>query len=209
MKSRIPVILCATIFACLMSNMASGKPKQTTKYVYYSIHGDTPASIYSNLVSRGPRVDGIKAYAATVAVSSQGGKMYQGKFCEIENYAFNIDFTIKLPKLKNENALKGSTKTLWRNFSTFLKNHEETHRSIWLACGSALEAKVHAIKAKTCTEFDAKTVKLWNEIRASCTKKQDAFDAAEQKRLLRQPFVVNVQGQRSKTSSALKVVKKK
>lgn len=209
LKRQVLVFLSSLACAGFYCEAAVSKPKQTTKYVYYVINGNTPASIYSTLVSRGPRVGGIKAYAATTAVSSQSGKMFQGKYCEMKDYSFNIDFTIKLPKLKNEKALQGSTKTQWKNFSSFLKTHEETHRSIWLACGTALEAKVRAIKAKSCKDFNAKTVKLWDDIRASCARKQDAFDAAEQKRLVRQPFMILAHSKKTKSSLALKVPKKK
>ncbi len=209
MKRQALVFLSSLACAGLFCEPAFSKPKQTTKYVYYVINGNTPASIYAALVSRGPRVDGIKAYAATTAISSQTGKMMQGKYCEMQDYSFNIDFTIKLPRLKNENALQGSTKTQWKNFSRFLKTHEETHRSIWLACGATLEAKVRAIKAKSCNDFNAKTAKLWDQIRASCAKKQDAFDVAEQKRLVQQPFMILAHSKKAKSSLALKVAKKK
>jgi predicted secreted Zn-dependent protease len=189
----------------LVNSPASAKPNHTTKYVYYSISGSTPQSIYSTLVKRGPKVGGIKAYAATTAVSSQSGQMTQGPTCEMKDYKFNIDFTIKLPKLKNEQALKGNTKAEWKKFSSFLKQHEETHRSIWLACGAALESKVKAIRAKSCTELNAKTITLWEQMRQSCSKKQDAFDVAEQKKLLRHPFVKLVMSHGSKSAKALAV----
>jgi predicted secreted Zn-dependent protease len=114
----------------------------------------TRQGYYSTLVKRGPRVGGVKAYAATTAVSSQSGQLIPGKFCSLEDYKFKIDFTIKLPKLKNEAALKGATRSDWKKFSSFLKVHEETHRSIWLACASALETKVKAIQTTSCAELN-------------------------------------------------------
>lgn len=209
MKVQSLILLSSVLFAGLMDGEGISKPIQTTKYAYYTIYGDTPASIYSTLVRRGPRVDGVKAYAATTAVSSQSGQLTQGKFCALEDYKFKIDFTIKLPKLNNENALTGTTKTEWKKFSIFLKAHEETHRSIWLACGSTLEAKVEAIKANTCSELNDETTMLWEQMRASCAKKQDAFDVAQQRVLLQQPFVKLVLSQGARTSNALAVPKKK
>ena len=209
MKVQSLVLLSAALFAGPMCDEGISKPIQTTKYTYYTIYGDTPVSIYSTLVKRGPRVDGVKAYAATTAVSSQSGQLMQGKFCTLEDYKLKIDFNIKLPELKNENALTGVTKTEWKNFSSFLKTHEETHRSIWLACGSALEAKIKAIKANSCSELNEKATKLWEQMRASCTKKQDAFDVAQQRVLLQQPFVKLVLSQGVRTSNALVVPKKK
>lgn len=209
MKKRALLVLASVSCACLMGNSALGKPAQTTKYTYYAISGNTPGAIYTTLVKRGPRVGGVKAYAATTAVSSQSGQLVQGKYCSLEGYRFKIDFTIKLPKLKNEAALSGATRTDWKKFSSFLKTHEETHRTIWLACAAELETKVHGIKAKSCSDLNKKTTRLWEQMRASCAKKQDAFDVAEQARLLRHPFVRLVLSQGSSTSKALAVLKKK
>lgn len=209
MKTGTLLVLGSILFAGLMSETTVGKPVQATKYTYYTIYGDTPAEIYSTLVKRGPRVGGVKAYAATTAVSSQSGQLLQGNSCSLENYKFKIDFTIKLPKLKNEAALKGATKTDWNKFSSFLKIHEETHRSIWLACAAELEAKVHAISAKSCTDLNAKTTMLWEQMRTSCAKKQDAFDVAEQARLLRHPFVKLVLSKSARPKTTLAILKKK
>ena len=210
MKKRALLVL-GSVFCCLphAANSALSKPAQTTKYTYYAISGNTPGAIYTTLVKRGPRVGGVKAYAATTAVSSQSGQLMQGKYCSLEDYKFKIDFTIKLPKLKNEAALTGATRTDWKKFSSFLKIHEETHRSIWLACAAALETKVHAIQAKSCAELNEKSTRLWEQMRVSCAKKQDAFDVAEQARLLRHPFVRLVLSQGSSTSTALAMPKKK
>ena len=209
LNKKALLVVGSILCACPISNSAISKPIQSTKYTYYTIYGDTPAAIYTTLVKRGPRVGGVKAYAATTAVSSQSGQLMEGKFCSLEDYRFKIDFTINLPKLKNEAALKGTTKTDWKKFSSFLKIHEETHRRIWLACASALEAKVKAIQTKSCAELNEKSTKLWEQMRISCAKKQDAFDVAEQARLLRHPFVKLVLSQGARTSTALAIPKRK
>jgi predicted secreted Zn-dependent protease len=152
-------------------------------------------------------VGGVKAYAATTAVSSQSGQLVPGKYCSLNDYKFKIDFTIKLPRLRNEAALKGATKSDWKKFASFLKAHEETHRSIWLSCAAALETKVKSIKTKSCAELNEKSTRLWEQMRVSCAKKQDAFDLAEQARLLRHPFVRLVLSQGARTSTALAIPK--
>ena len=207
MNKRAVLVFGSILAASFIGKSALSKPNQTTKYTYYTISGDTPGAIYSTLVKRGPRVGGVKAYAATTAVSSQSGQLIPGKFCSLEDYKFKIDFTIKLPKLKNEAALKGATKSDWKKFSSFLKIHEETHRSIWLACAAALETKVKSIQTKSCAELNEKSTKLWEQMRVSCAKKQDAFDVAEQARLLRHPFVRLVMSQGARTSTALAIPK--
>lgn len=178
--------------ALLLPSAGLAKPPTTTKYVYYAIAGNTAPEIYSAMVSRGPRVGGVKAYATTTAVSSQSGQLMQAKSCRIENYSVNIDFIIKLPKLKNEAALNGSARSQWRSFSAFLKSHEEQHRAIWIGCRSEMQAKVAALRVKSCSELNAATTRLWKQVSNSCSKKHEKLDARDQAKLLRHPFVRTV-----------------
>lgn len=189
-----------------MSVHVDAKPVQKTKYKYYNINGDTPGEIYNSMIRRGPDVNGVNAYASTSATSSQDGKLIQrGNSCRVDTYIFNIDFTINLPKLKNEKALSGQTSTKWDQFKSFLKTHEEKHRSIWLDCAQSLEAQVKVLRGKTCKDLDGQAAKLWKKMRKSCDKQHAAFDAAEQRRLVKHPFVKLVLGQRGTSTKALKV----
>ena len=197
-------LLLIAIMASGLAAGAAAKPAFTTKYVYYPVGGKTPQDIYRAMLNKGPRVNGAKAYAATSAVSSQDGKLTQAGTCQIKDYRLNIDFEIKLPKITNEKVLAPLDRRRWQQFSRFLKLHEETHRAIWLGCAANLERQVHAIDVKTCAEADARATKLWEVARKSCTKKQDAFDAAEQKKLIRHPFVQLVY-RRSQQTHAAKV----
>lgn len=168
---------------------AQAAPQYTTKYTYYTINGDSAGELYNAMLRRGPHVNGAKAYASTSATSKQEGKLLPGKSCKIVDYKFSINFTIKLPKLKSEGELKGATRTRWQAFSGFLKKHEETHRSIWLDCARDLERQVRSIRAGDCGAADRQAEKLWDKIRVQCNRRHDAFDAAEQKRLVKHPFV--------------------
>jgi predicted secreted Zn-dependent protease len=196
----VPLLGLALSFALAATALAT--PLQTTKYTYYSVTGKTAAELYKAMLRYGPHVNGAKAYAATTATSSQDGKLQQAKNCQIENYRLKIDFVIRLPKLKNEAELPSSDRSKWRQFTSFLRRHEETHRSIWLGCAQELENKVRAIKADNCGDADAKASKLWDAMRRSCSAKHDAFDVAEQKRLLRHPFVRTVLKSRTDTAAA-------
>ena len=165
------------------------KPVQSTQYTYYTVSGDTAVEIYDAMIRRGPSVNGAKAYAATSATTTQDGKLLQSSSCQIKDYRLKLSFVIKLPKIRNEKVLPASDRKQWRNFSAFLKAHEETHRQIWMGCAEDLEAKVKGIKARSCNEADAKATKLWDKMRTACSKKHAAFDKAEQKRLMAHPFV--------------------
>lgn len=206
---KTSAVLASLIVSSLLSGPALGKTRQATKYTYYSIQGDTPVSIYATMIKRGPRVGGVKAYAKTLAVSTPSVQIIQGKTCQIQAFALNFNFEISLPKLKNESAITGRTKAEWQSFARFLKIHEETHRAIWLAYGSALESKVRGLKAKSCTELASKIIKLRQQMSAACNRKQEAFDTAQQRVLLQQPFVKLVLAQASYSTKALKIRRKK
>ena len=185
--------------AAVLSSPLAARPLEKTNYKYYAIKGDSPGEIYTSMIRRGPDVNGVNAYASTSATSSQNGKLIQqGKSCRIEDYKFNINFTINLPKLNNERALVGQTSAKWGQFKSFLKIHEETHRRIWMGCAKTLEALVKALRTNDCKVLDRQAAQLWKKMRGSCDRQHAAFDAAEQKRLLKHPFVRLVLNQRSR-----------
>lgn len=186
--TRMTVLLAAAAVAGLSAD-ASAKPAQTTKYTYYSVAGDSAVEIYDAMIRKGPRVNGAKAYASTSATTTQDGKLLQTTSCKIQDYKLKIDFVIRLPKIRNEKLLPAADRNRWKQFSAFLRKHEETHREIWLGCASDLERQVKAIRAKTCAEADRKAAQLWDRMRAACNKKHNAFDAAEQRKLMKHPFV--------------------
>ena len=188
MTSKLAFVAMIALTATLGST-SEAKPIQTTKYAYYNVGGDTAQEIYSSMLRQGPRVNGAKAYAATSATTTQDGKLQQGASCSINSYRLKLDFTIKLPKIRNEKVLAPSDRSRWRQFSAFLKKHEETHRTIWLGCATELERQVKLIKSKSCAQADIKAQKLWNKMRQACSVKHNAFDAAEQKKLMKHPFV--------------------
>ena len=194
----------ATLSCVVLATGVEAKPLQTTKYSYYPISGATAEAIYSNMLRRGPHVNGQKAYAATSATTSQDGKLLQAKSCIVQDYRLRINFVISLPQMKNESMLRPSDRARWRQFAQFLKKHEETHRSIWLGCAQDMENKARAINSPSCAGADAKAAKLWEQMRKTCGREHDAFDAAEQKRLLQQPFVKLVLGKKSNSAYAAK-----
>ncbi len=202
---RKQMCLCVAITAAMSVNVVA-KPFQKTNYKFYSIKGDSPSEIYDSMIRRGPDVNGVNAYASTSATSSQNGKLLQqGGSCRVDSYKFNINFTINLPKLNNEAALRGPTSAKWGQFKSFLKTHEETHRRIWMSCAQTLEAQINALRAKSCKGLDQQAALLWKKMRVSCDAKHAAFDAAEQRRLIQHPFVRLVLGQPRTSTKAFKI----
>jgi predicted secreted Zn-dependent protease len=201
-------IVVGLAVAAALSSPLAARPLEKTNYKYYSIKGDSPAEIYTSMIRRGPDVNGVNAYASTSATSSQNGKLIQqGGSCRIEDYKFNINFTINLPKLNNETALAGQTSAKWGQFKSFLKSHEEKHKSIWLACAKTLETQVKGLRSKNCKSLDQQAAALWKKMRTACDRQHAAFDAAEQRRLVKHPFVRLVLNGGALSTKGLKVKK--
>jgi predicted secreted Zn-dependent protease len=179
----------AVLCSALGSREALSAPAFTTKYVYYKVSGDSAAGVYVSMLKRGPHVKGERAYAATSAESSQRGKLELKNSCRIIDYQYSIDFVIRLPKLTGEGSLSPSARARWQQFSGFLRKHEETHRSIWIGCANNIEARVRALRGRSCDEVDRKAQAIREQVQNACNRKHMAFDAAEQKRLAKHPFV--------------------
>lgn len=204
MRVSLFSVLCLGL-GLTMPAAVQASPLQTTKYVYYPVSGNSAVDVYAAMLRSGPHVDGAKAYAATTATTSQDGNLQQGSSCQIGNYRLRIEFTIKLPKLSSGAHLAASEMSRWQSFAAFVKRHEETHRSIWLACAQNLESQVKAIHAKNCSDASRQAAALWDKMRASCSAKHNAFDAAQAKVLLRQPFVAMVLNHRGTVTNAAAV----
>ncbi len=186
---RATLKLSAAALLMGLNAPALGKPAETTKYAYYGISGSTAADVYRAMQKRGPRVNGAKAYASTAASAVQNGKLLQGSSCKIIDYRIELDFVIKLPRITNEKILPAADRSYWRQFSAFLKEHEETHRRIWLGCAADVEKQVKAIRTTSCKDASRRAAQLWEKMKSACAKKHAAFDAAEQQRVIRHPFV--------------------
>ena len=171
------------------SAAALAKPKSTTQYKYYPVSGDSAVELYIAMMKRGPHVNGDQAYASTTATQTLDGRFIRASNCRLNDINLSFQFTIRLPKLSSTKGLSQTTRDRWQAFSQFLRKHEETHRSIWLACAADFEKRALAVKASTCEQADAEIARLADQARIACNKKHDAFDAAEQKRVAKHPFV--------------------
>ena len=183
--------VCVGLLAVLLSGHgALAKPKYPTRYTYYSVTGLSALDVFKSLSRRGPSVKGVSAYATTTALTAQSGTLVkQGKNCRVEDFAFHADFVINLPKLNESSALQGQVGKNWRVFSSFLRRHEEEHRSIWLACGQDLRRRISAIQKGDCKSVERDADRVRTSVLKNCQKRHEQLDARDQKALLRQPFI--------------------
>lgn len=171
------------------SSWAQAAPQTTVKYRYYPVSGYSAADVYAAMLRNGPRVDGAMAFAATSAADSVAHDFRHGQSCQTADYRLKIDFVTTLPQLSSSANLPALDRNRLQDFLRFVAGHEATHRSIWMGCAANLEAQVQTIDASSCTDAGRQVARLWEAMRASCSRKHEAFDAAQAKLVIRQPFV--------------------
>lgn len=190
MRFIVGGIVVITAWAVFLTGTVSAKPRTKTKYTYYTISGKSARNLYQQMVSRGPHVSGDRALAATSVTTQQTGELSGNSSCRVRNYKLSMDFTIRLPKVRNEKSLAPRLRKTWKAFYKFVRRHEQRHRAIWIGCAANIEKQVRKIRASSCRKVDRLANSIFKKVSASCERKHDAFDKAEQRRLARHPLVV-------------------
>src|SRR5262245_39873896 len=186
-----PLVAGTLICVPIVMSPAIARPFATTHYEYYSVSGMSAASLHHSLEVRGPQVGGYKAYAATSIDGHQTGNLVQTPAgCAVTNYQLRLTFTMRLPRLASGSAMNPALRTKWATFERFVRTHEGVHRSIWMSCAAAAEARVRAIRTRTCEAAGAMASGIIDDMWAQCAKRHDAFDAAQRNPLMRQPFII-------------------
>ena len=168
---------------------------QTTQYTYYPVSGRNPAEIYRTILDRGPTVEGAKAIASTNAQVVQNYSLAQdGPYCRVTDLRLSFRFTVLLPRMTDVSTLTPGDRSLWQQFTVFLKAHELRHTKLWLRCGADLQRKVEKISTPSCKDASAEAESLWRKIKAYCDRQQVSFDVEQRSELAAQPFMQKVIG---------------
>ena len=169
-----------------MTSLAQARPVISTSYSYYAVSGSTLHEVYRSMVSRAPSAAGTKGFGVTTA--SPGNQMSVASCKASGRYKIGINVNIRLPRA-NGSGLSSSESAQWNGFVSFVKRHEETHRTIWLGCASDLERKFQAIAPADCGAAHAKAMALWRQTVSSCMPRQLAFDSGQRSVLRAHPFM--------------------
>jgi predicted secreted Zn-dependent protease len=168
---------------------AQAGPKVAVAYQYYPVDGTTALQLMRNLHLDGPTVGGAGAYATIESSFSESGSVVQGKGCRVPRYTIGLSFTITLPRAQDLPQAAPRVRNAWRSFYSFVKRHEETHKSIWVSCAATMQARVRALRAPTCEALQQRAAQILASEQTKCRRKHDAFDRAERSRLRRQPLL--------------------
>ena len=169
---------------------ASAKVVTTAEISYFTVGGSTPTEIYHNILEQGPRVNGARALASIATRSTQdGGLNQEGAACRVTDYVITLEFLIQRPRIANEAVLPASEQAMWQDMNRFIAAHENQHRKVWQECAAGLDAKMQTLQAPNCEELGQKAQSLWDDMLSACDRTQRAFDDAQSRALLQQPFM--------------------
>lgn len=100
--------------------------------------------------------------------------------CRVSDLDFTWHFVITLPKAVDEARMSSKTRAMWREFTGFLKRHEEHHRAIFIGCGDDFVAKAAKLTADgPCFALKRKVRQFIDKQYELCMAKQRAYDRKE------------------------------
>jgi predicted secreted Zn-dependent protease len=162
---------------------AFGELRYTTTYRQNPIRGITPAELWSGMAAHpildedGPALANI-THAHTLTVKTE----HSGESCHVKKVDFTWRFVITLPRAVDESRMDRKTRTMWGEFTAFLKSHEEHHRTIFLQCGKNFLAKAATLaNGRNCSGLERKVSRFVDAQYAVCMSKQRAFDRRDRK----------------------------
>ncbi len=178
------------------------QPHTVTSIKYYTVQGTTAQSLDQQMIARGPWHGRSRAYANIVARPDYSGDLVQGQTCRLENFKVTAEFTMTLPKLANGVRLSKDLATRWNSFQDFVRRHEEGHRAIWIDTMRKAQSRITALRAPTCSQLQAQIDEVFQEEWRAGERRQDAYDRADQQKLVRHPLIQAAASARGKVASA-------
>ena len=189
-------VLCALL-------PAQAQPASVTTIKYYTVEANTAQSLDQQMIARGPIHGRGRAYANIVARPDYSGQLVQGATCRLEDFAVMAEFTMTLPKLGGGAKLSRDLAARWESFQGFVRRHEEGHRAIWIDTMQKAETRISAMRATTCPALQVQIDGAFLEEWKAGERRQDAYDRADQQKLVRHPLLQAASAARRKLGAAL------
>lgn len=178
-------------------------PETVTNINYYDVDATSAPALHQQMIARGPVHGRGRAYANIVAKPDYSGQLVQGQSCRLEDFTVSAEFTMTLPRLGGGAKLSPDLAARWSSFEDFVRRHEEGHRAIWLETMDRARTRISALSAPTCRELQAEVDVEFQKEWRSGERRQDAYDRADQEKLVRHPLLQAAASARRKVASAL------
>jgi predicted secreted Zn-dependent protease len=189
-RSRVPPALAGAVVALgvlLAVAPAGAGVRSSTVVEGYRVGGSTPAGLVSFMRNHPYSADNGDAVAhITPNYSLAIGTKEAGGVCRPSRVDLNVRFDMVLPKATDAAAMSSVTLAAWNSFAAFARQHEETHRTIYLQCASDFVTKAMRVAAGSCISLEANIRSLLESEKRACDLRQNAFDRVQYGLVLQQ-----------------------
>lgn len=182
---------------------AQAEPPTVTNIKYYTVEATTAQSLNEQMITRGPLHGPGRAYANIVAKPDYSGQLVQGSSCRVDGFLIKAEFVMTLPRLGAGTKLSRDVAARWESFQTFVRRHEEGHRTIWMETMEKARSRISALRAPSCQELQARIDMAFQEEWSAGERRQDAYDRADQQKLASHPLLVAAKSAQRKVGAAL------
>jgi predicted secreted Zn-dependent protease len=164
-------------------SVPAGAATVSKSYSYFPIGGKTLEEIETELVKRGPKVQGTGArhpgatqmeFTTRIAYAEGNGG------CEIVKANVNVEAKVILPRWRLRAKADGDTGLIWDTLSADIKRHEESHVVIAKNHARDLELALRALgRQPNCKVAAARAKATTDKILAMHDRAQEEFDRVE------------------------------
>jgi len=197
---------CLTVWSSLLAGLvitgiadlaaAQGTPQEKTKVTQrtterpYWVSGATANQLvdfmrrYPLRGAKGAELANIRpSYNLKVATKP-------GRACAVTSVNLHIEFTMTLPRGRQESKMNRKSRRLWNSFTKFARTHELKHRQIYLECARNFAASAkYTPQTASCGELNARVRQRLNTAMNACEVQHRALDRNEGPRLKRLPLL--------------------
>jgi predicted secreted Zn-dependent protease len=178
-----------------LATAANAAETRKPNFIYYPVHGASAKDIRDDIVQNGPKIGGGSAFSFTIPAIRITRKTGQSAGqCRYRNYRISSVYSFVLPKLESSKGLPKQTLTNWNSFATYLRDHENLHREIWLKCLSEFEMQAKAMDAESCEGLEKDAARAFESKKQSCLEADKRLDFYYSKEALKTPFLREAMG---------------
>ncbi|MEL6436231.1 MAG: DUF922 domain-containing protein [Pseudomonadota bacterium] len=177
--------LLAVVAALALAGCVNTQSVVTTNF--YSVSGQTSEELDRSLRSRGP-LQGHAIAVAAIRFNPVSVLQEQGAAgCTFKTAKFRVEAEITLPRWKERGQSNDrQLRRAWDGLARYAKLHEDTHVRIAERFAKLLGDELEKAPAQSsCARLDRVAKGIVDRTRRAHNRAQNAFDAAEQRRLAR------------------------
>ncbi|PTW60075.1 putative secreted Zn-dependent protease [Breoghania corrubedonensis] len=175
----------------LSAGTAGAEVTSRTRIKNHSVYGksehDLVVSMFRYAIRR-KGVDVVLGMLTMRAPSVVFNAQQTPRGCKLSNFKTRLDFTMTLPQARDRRRLSGKTEASWKQFTAFVKRHEEQHRSYIIECARRYERSASRQSPKNCASARRDVAKVFLAEMKRCGALHAALDRRDGQKLERLPL---------------------